>query len=130
MGCAASQFRTVRTSTAVVAVAADDWGTANAGEPCPQIPQDDNNLALLAGATGGHDYQASNSQGGVDAIASEVARALKTQYLIGYKSTNNAKDGKRRGLKVKVNPPEGSPKLKVWTKSGYYVITYASGAAK
>jgi hypothetical protein len=40
--------------------------------------------------------------------------------LIGYKSTNAAKDGKRRGVKVKFNPPDGSPKLKVWTKAAYY----------
>jgi Ca-activated chloride channel family protein len=98
----------------------DDWGTANAGMPCEQIPKDASNLGDLASATGGHDYLASNSQGGVDAIATEVARALKTQFLVGYKSTNTAKDGKRRGVKIKVNPPEGSPKLKVWTKAAYY----------
>jgi len=98
----------------------DDWGTANAGAPCEQIPKDASNLGDLASSTGGHDYLASNSQGGVDVIATEIARALKTQFLIGYKSTNTAKDGKRRGVKVKVNPPEGSPKLKVWTKSAYY----------
>jgi Ca-activated chloride channel family protein len=98
----------------------DDWGTANAGVPCEQIPKDATNLGDLASATGGHDYLASNSQGGVDSIATEIARALKTQFLIGYKSTNTAKDGKRRGVKVKVNPPEGSPKLKVWTKAAYY----------
>ena len=96
----------------------DDWGTANAGMPCEQIPKDASNLGDLASATGGHDYLASNSQGGVDAIATEIARALKTQFLIGYKSTNTATDGKRRGVKVKVNPPDGSPKLKVWTKAG------------
>ena len=98
----------------------DDWGTANAGTPCEQIPKDASNLEELASNTGGRDFLASNSEGGVNAIASEVARALKTQFLIGYKSTNTAKDGKRRGVKVKVNPPEGSPKLKVWTKAGYY----------
>lgn len=98
----------------------DDWGTANAGTPCEQIPKDASNLEELASNTGGRDFLASNSEGGVNAIASEIARALKTQFLIGYKSTNTAKDGKRRGVKVKVNPPEGSPKLKVWTKAGYY----------
>jgi len=98
---------------------ADDWGTANGGMPCEQIPTDANNLNLLASTTGGKDYQAPNSEGGINAIAIEVARALKTQYLLGYKSTNTAKDGKRRGVKVKVNTPEGSPKLKVWTKSSY-----------
>jgi hypothetical protein len=99
---------------------ADDWGTANAGSACNQIPKDENTLDELAGATGGHAYIASNSQGGVNSIATEVARALKTQFLVGYKSTNTAKDGHRRGVKVKVNPPDGSPKLKVWTKSAYY----------
>jgi len=97
----------------------DDWGTANAGAPCEQIPKDASNLGDLASSTGGKDYLASNSQGGVNSIATEVARALKTQYLIGYKSTNAAKDGKRRGVKVKLNPPDGSPKLKVWTRSSY-----------
>jgi Ca-activated chloride channel family protein len=100
---------------------ADDWGTAaDGGTACNQIPADENTLDELAGATGGHAYLAPNAQGGVDAIATEVARALKTQFLIGYKSTNAAMDGHRRGVKVKVNPPEGSPKLKVWTKSAYY----------
>ena len=98
----------------------DDWGTSNGGSPCEQQPKDASNLGDLASSTGGHDYLASNSQGGVDAIASEIARGLKTQFLIGYKSTNTATDGHRRGVKVKVNPPDGSPKLKVWTKSGYY----------
>ena len=98
----------------------DDWTTSNGGSPCEQQPKDASNLGDLASATGGKDYLASNAQGGVDAIATEVARALKTQFLIGYKSTNTAKDGKRRGVKVKVNPPEGSPKLKVWTKAAYY----------
>jgi Ca-activated chloride channel family protein len=100
---------------------ADDWGTAaTGGTPCNQIPTDENTLDELAGATGGHAYLAPNAQGAVDAIATEVARALKTQFLIGYKSTNTATDGHRRGVKVKVNPPDGSPKLKVWTRSGYY----------
>jgi Ca-activated chloride channel family protein len=100
---------------------ADDWGTAaEGGTACNQIPTDENTLDELAGATGGHAYLAPNAQGGVDAIAIEVARALKTQFLIGYKSTNTAMDGHRRGVRVKVNSPEGSPKLKAWTKSGYY----------
>ena len=33
---------------------ADDWGTANAGSACNQIPKDENTLDELAGATGGH----------------------------------------------------------------------------
>jgi VWFA-related protein len=99
---------------------ADDWGTANNGNPCDQIAKDVNNLDELAGSTGGKEFLSSNSEGAVNAIAREIASALKTQYLVGFKSTDTAMDGKRRGIKVKVNPPDGSPKLKVWTKSAYY----------
>jgi Ca-activated chloride channel homolog len=98
----------------------DDWGIANNGMPCEQIAKDVNNLDELASSTGGKEFLAPNSEGGVNAIAREIAFALKTQYLIGFKSTDTAKDGKRRGVKVKVNPPAGSPKLKVWTKNAYY----------
>jgi Ca-activated chloride channel family protein len=77
-------------------------------------------LEDLARMTGGRMYSAPNAARGVEAICAEIARGLKTQYLVGYKSTNAAKDGKRRGVRVKVNSPEGSPKLNVWTKAGYY----------
>src|SRR5262245_16255535 len=79
-------------------------------------------LTDLATWTGGRMHNAINSARAVEAVCAEIARGLKTQYLVGYKSTNTALDGKRRGVKVKVNPSEGSPKLSVWTKSGYYTL--------
>jgi Ca-activated chloride channel family protein len=45
---------------------------------------------------------------------------LKNQYVIGYESTNEAKDGKWRKLRLKVDPPAGLPRLNVRSKSGYY----------
>jgi Ca-activated chloride channel homolog len=77
-------------------------------------------LEDLATWTGGRMYVSPVSSRTVETYCAEIARGLKTQYLVGYKSTNAARDGKRRGVKVKVNPPEGAPKLSVWTKSGYY----------
>lgn len=77
-------------------------------------------LQDLSSMTGGRMYMAQNSARSVEAQMAELARSLKTQYLIGFRSTRPAHDGKRRGLKVKVNSPEGSPKLNVWTKAGYY----------
>jgi Ca-activated chloride channel homolog len=74
-------------------------------------------LALL---TGGRMYNAPNAARGVEAITAEIARGLKTQYILGFKSTRPEMNGKRRGVKVKVSSPEGAPKLSVWTKSGYY----------
>jgi VWFA-related protein len=79
-----------------------------------------NTLDLLASVTGGQAIVSADSSFIVEAQSAELAQALKTQYLIGYKSTNTAKDGHRRGVKVKVSSSPGGPKLTVWTKSGYY----------
>jgi hypothetical protein len=53
-------------------------------------------------------------------VASEIARGLETQYLIGYRSADPTTNGKWREIRVKVNAPSGSPELTVWTKSGYW----------
>jgi VWFA-related protein len=79
-----------------------------------------NVMDLLASVTGGQYSLSGASSFLVEKFCSDLALALKTQYLIGYKSTNTAKDGHRRGVKVKVSSSAGSPKLTVWTKSGYY----------
>ena len=44
---------------------------------------------------------------------------LRNQYLIGYTPTNKVHDGKWRKIQVKLDPPEGLPKLTVHTKEGY-----------
>jgi Ca-activated chloride channel homolog len=77
-------------------------------------------LGDIASMTGGRIYNAPNAARGVEAITAEIARGLKTQYLVGFKSTRSERDGKRRGVKVKVSSPEGSPKLDAWTKAAYY----------
>jgi Ca-activated chloride channel family protein len=53
-------------------------------------------------------------------ICTKIAVELKNQYVIGYHSTNGAKDGKWRKLRVKVNPPKGIQRLNVRAKQGYY----------
>jgi Ca-activated chloride channel family protein len=53
-------------------------------------------------------------------ICTKIAVELKNQYVIGYESTNEAKDGKWRKLRMKVNPPPGLPRLNVRSKQGYY----------
>ncbi len=78
-----------------------------------------NVLDLLAGVSGGRASITLDSSFAVDAVCAELAQALKTQYLIGYKSTNTAQNGRRRGVKVRVTS-DGAAKLSVWTQSGYY----------
>ena len=77
-------------------------------------------LSDLASMTGGRMSNAQNSARNVEALTAELARGLKTQYLVGFKSSRPEHDGKRRGVKVKVSSPDGAPKLSVWTKAGYY----------
>lgn len=76
-----------------------------------------NDLAMM---TGGRTYNAPNSARGVEALTAEIARGLKTQYIVGFKSSREGRDGKRRGVKVRVSSPEGEPTLSTWTKAGYY----------
>ena len=77
-------------------------------------------LSDLASMTGGRMANAPNAARAVEAMTAEIARGLKTQYLVGFKSSRPQHDGKRRGVKVKVISPDGAPKLSVWTKAGYY----------
>ena len=77
-------------------------------------------LGDLASMTGGRMSNAPNAARGVEALTAEIARGLKTQYLVGFKSTRPDHDGKRRGIKVKVSSADGSPKLDAWTKAAYY----------
>lgn len=85
-----------------------------------QALADSNVLDELAGVSGGHADFVPDSSFAMNAACAELAQALKTQYLVGYKSTNTAQNGHRRGVKVKVSSSAGSPKLSVWTQSGYY----------
>jgi len=72
----------------------------------------------LADMTGGHSYHASINN--LEETCEKIALELKSQYVIGFESTNTSKDGKFRKLRVKVNPPEGMSKLSVRARDGYY----------
>ena len=62
-------------------------------------------------------------------ICTKIAVELKNQYVIGYHSTNAAKDGKWRKLRLKINPPKGIQHLNVRSKSGYYAPMADAAAA-
>lgn len=54
-----------------------------------------------------------------------IALELRHQYSIGYRPSNFAADGKWHRLKVKIQPPQGAPRLFVRSREGYYAITNA-----
>ncbi len=45
---------------------------------------------------------------------------LRNQYVLGYMPTNKAHDGKWRRIRVKLEAPQGLPKLIVRAREGYY----------
>ncbi len=63
-------------------------------------------------------------------ICMKIAVELKNQYVLGYKSTNEAKDGKWRKLSMKMNAPIGLPRLNIRGKSGYYAAVGDTTASK
>ena len=76
----------------------------------------------LADLTGGRAFFP-DSVYELEDICTKIAVELKNQYVLGFHSTNGAKDGKWRKLRVKVNPPKGIERLNVRAKSGYYAAT-------
>ena len=75
-----------------------------------------NNLVEL---TGGYAFHGD----GLADICQKIAIELKNEYVIGYHSTNHARDGRWRKVQLKINPPRGLPKLSVRAKTGYYAQT-------
>ena len=82
----------------------------------------------LADLTGGRAFFP-DSVYELEDICTKIAIELKNQYVIGYHSTNAAKDGKWRKLRLKVNPPKGIQHLNVRSKAGYFAPTADATAA-
>jgi len=73
----------------------------------------------LVETTGGRAFFP-NSVNQLEDICTRIALELKNQYLLGYRSTNAAKDGTWRQIHVEVHPPRGLPPLAVRSRTGYY----------
>jgi Ca-activated chloride channel family protein len=70
--------------------------------------------------TGGRLYQAeAETQLSGHLIA--LAQELKNQYLLGFRSTNDARNDKWRKLEVRIVPPAGQRDLKAKVKERYFV---------
>jgi Ca-activated chloride channel family protein len=73
-------------------------------------------LQELVDLTGGQAFFTTDVQK-LDDICDRISESLKAEYVIGYASTNTAKDGKWRRLNVKVEP---ASRASVHARSGYY----------
>jgi VWFA-related protein len=70
-------------------------------------------LATLSADTGGKAFFDSND---FSAVFTQVEKDSSVYYVLGFTSSNSAKDGKYRRLKVTINRPD----LKLDFRSGYY----------
>jgi len=88
----------------------------------PSQPEEIAGPALLGdvtNVTGGRLFTISNPNELSD-VATKIGIELRNQYVLGYRPSNKAKDGRWRKIKVKLIPPKGLPHLNVYAKTGYY----------
>ena len=79
-------------------------------------------LNEISDVTGGRMFRVDDPNELSD-VATKIGVELRNQYVIGYRPTNAARDGKWRKIKVKLVPPKGLPPLTVHAKTGYYAPT-------
>src|SRR5580700_11334423 len=76
-------------------------------------------LSDLTQMTGGRTFGVASLKDLPD-IATKISMELRNQYVVGYRPSDHAHDGKWRKIKVKLRPPKGLPPLTVYAKTGYY----------
>ena len=76
-------------------------------------------LTDMTEATGGRTFRVDNLSDLPD-IASKISMELRNQYVLGYRPSNRARDGKWRKIKVRLRPPKGLPPLQIYARTGYF----------
>ena len=89
------------------------------GGPTPEERGGPSTLGDLTMMTGGRTFTVRNVNELPD-IATKISMELRNQYVLGYRPSDRARDGKWRKIKVKLHPPKGLPPLSVAAKSGYF----------
>lgn len=77
----------------------------------------------IVGITGGRAFFPSNFNE-LDYYIDLIHAELRNQYVLGYRPSNQVHDGKWRRIQVKLDAPDGLPKLKVHAREGYYAPQY------
>jgi Ca-activated chloride channel homolog len=75
-------------------------------------------LSRIADDSGGRAYFPKEISE-IPAIAAQIAKDLRTQYVVSYYPTNDKRDGTFRNIQVSVNS-QGSRKMIARTRRGYY----------
>jgi Ca-activated chloride channel family protein len=73
----------------------------------------------IVGLTGGRAFFPNNFNE-LDYYIDLIHAELRNQYILGYTPISKQHDGKWRKIRVRLDPPEGLPKLILHAKEGYY----------
>jgi Ca-activated chloride channel family protein len=76
-------------------------------------------LENLASHTGGLHFSVRNPSD-LESVMTKVGAALRDQYMLGFVPADVRRDGKWRRIRVKVNPPHESSRVRVAARPGYY----------
>ena len=80
-------------------------------------------LSEITEMTGGRVFAVENLNELPD-VATKISLELRNQYVLGYRSSKKAHDGRWRKIKIKMRAPRGLPPLSVYSKTGYYSPTH------
>jgi VWFA-related protein len=80
-------------------------------------PSGEGDLKKMSDETGGHVYKV-DRKNTLDMVFKELQDEMRSQYLIGYTPTNEAKDGGYRHLDVRTSNKD----LRVQARKGYYAV--------
>lgn len=73
-------------------------------------------LSRLAELTGGRHFPVRLAE--LPEISTTIGKLLRTQYLLGYFPTNQARDGTYRSITLEVSAPVKDP-VRIWHRKGY-----------
>ena len=76
-------------------------------------------LSQLAAQSGGRHYPVANLND-LPAISAQLGRDLRDEYLLGYYSNRNLRDGKYHQVRVTLAIPDEMPPLRTYHRRGYY----------
>jgi len=76
-------------------------------------------LQRIVNITGGRAFFPNNFNE-LDYYIDLVHAELRSQYVLGYMPTNKGHDGKWRRIRIKLDAPQGLPKLILHAREGYY----------
>jgi len=76
-------------------------------------------LQQFAEETGGQVLLA-QSMSELPSVVERLSKEIRSQYLLGYSSSNAPNDGKYHKVKVELLPPPGTPPLHLSWRRGYY----------